>query len=63
MGHMERQRLHVVAYPGERVHPGKLGEGRWLESNSEIFEEVWRSASGEVMAHKTEVGQVFLVDM
>lgn len=42
--HMEGKRLHVMSYPGERVHPGMLGEGRRLEGNSKVLEEIWRSA-------------------
>jgi len=51
------------AYPGEGFHPGNFGERRRPEGNSEVFEEIWRSASREVMAHQAETRQIFLVHM
>ena len=55
MGHMEGKCLHVTAHPGKCFHPSGFCECGWLEGNSEVLEEAWRSACREVMADETEV--------
>lgn len=63
MWHVESHGLHVTAYSRECLGPGRLCERRRFEGNGHVFEKMWRSARGEVMAGQAKVWQILLLDM